>query len=331
MKLQQRIDLLVQLGDHMRSGEPAWMEAKELASYRNGWFLPEFVDRAASAVADNLLDRSELERAALDLNIPDERALPLTVGIVMAGNIPMVGFHDLLCAWLSGHRQIIKTSTRDNVLIPHLVDMMKAWEPEVGDWIESREQLKGCDAYIATGSNNTARYFEKYFARFPHIIRRNRTSIAILDGTETGEELAALADDIQTYFGLGCRNVTQVFVPENYDFIPLVDALKRYGHLMDSHKYKNNVDYNLALHILNNKFYMSSGEIILVEDASPFSPIGQLNYQFYKTRQEALDGIDPEILQCLVGKGALPFGQAQRPGLRDYADGVDTLAFLQGL
>lgn len=331
MKLQQRVDLLVRLGDYISSDKPAWVEAKELASYRNGWFLPEFVDRAASAIADNLLDRTELEKACLDLAIPEERTLPRTVGIVMAGNIPMVGFHDMLCAWLSGHRQLIKTSSKDDVLIPHLVDVLKAWEPEVGNWIGFREQLKGCDAYIATGSNNTARYFEKYFARFPHIIRKNRTSIAILDGTETREELAALADDIQTYFGLGCRNVTQVFVPEKYDFAPLVDALKRYGHLMDSHKYKNNVDYNLALHILNNKYYMSSGEIILVEDASPFSPIGQLNYQFYRTRQEALDRIEPETLQCLVGKGGLTFGQAQRPGLRDYADGVDTLAFLQGL
>jgi len=331
MKLQQRIDLLVRLGSYISSDELAWAEARELASYRNGWFLPEFVDRAASAIADNLLDRDELERAVRDLAIPEERTLPRTVGIVMAGNIPMVGFHDLLCAWLSGHRQLIKTSSRDDVLIPHLVGVMKAWEPEVGDWIDFREQLKGCDAYIATGSNNTARYFEKYFARFPHIIRKNRTSIAILDGSETREDLVALADDIQTYFGLGCRNVTQIFVPEKYDFAPLVDALKRYGHLMDSHKYKNNVDYNLALHILNNKFYMSSGEIILVEDASPFSPIGQLNYQFYKSREEALEKIDPETLQCLVGKGSVPFGQAQRPGLRDYADGVDTLAFLQGL
>ena len=331
MKLQQRTDLLVRLGEYMKSDESAWKEARELASYRNGWFLPEFVDRAAAAIADNLLDRTELERAAHDLAIPEERTLPRTVGIVMAGNIPMVGFHDMLCAWLSGHRQLIKTSSKDDVLIPHLVGVMKAWEPEVGDWIDFRDQLKGCDAYIATGSNNTARYFEKYFARFPHIIRRNRTSIAVLDGTESPEDLAALADDIQTYFGLGCRNVTKVFVPENYDFAPLVHALKRYGHLMDSHKYKNNVDYNLALHILNNKFYMSSGEIILVEDASAFSPIGQLNYHFYKDREEVMAAIDPDTLQCLVGKGGLPFGQAQRPGLRDYADGVDTLAFLQGL
>jgi hypothetical protein len=249
----------------------------------------------------------------------------------MAGNIPMVGFHDLLCVWLSGHRQLIKISSRDNVLIPHLVEVMTGWEPETAEWIGVAERLNGCDAYIATGSNNTARYFEQYFARFPHIIRRNRTSIAVLDGTESNDDLNALADDIQTYFGLGCRNVTQIFVPENYDFTHLLGAMHNYGHLMESHKYKNNIDYNLALHILNNNYYMTNGQIVLVEDASPFSPIGQLHYQFYKNIHEVRDRIDPDNLQCLVGKIGLPFGQAQTPGLRDFADGVDTLAFLNGL
>ena len=234
----------------------------------------------------------------------------------------------MLCTFLSGHRQLIKSSSRDDVLIPHLVGVLAGWEAEVSELIGFRDQLKGCDAYIATGSDNTARYFEKYFARFPHIIRRNRTSVAILDGSETKDELSALADDIQTYFGLGCRNVTQVFVPMNYDFAPLLDALKRYDHLMGSHKYKNNIDYNLALHILNNRYYMTNGEIVLVEDPSPFSPIGQLHYQYYSDPNEVKARIDPNHLQCLVGKGGLPFGQAQRPGLRDFADGVDTLDFL---
>lgn len=331
MKLQQRIDLLDRLGTYMKSDEPAWIEARELASYRNGWFLPEFVDKAISAIADNLLDRQALETVGSELRIPDHPPLTRTVGIVMAGNIPMVGFHDMLCTFLSGHRALIKTSSKDDVLIPHLAQVLAAWDPKAGDLIGFQEQLKGCDAYIATGSNNTARYFEKYFARFPHIIRRNRTSVAVLDGQETASDLSLLADDIQTYFGLGCRNVTQVFVPENYDFTALLEALKRYGHLMDSHKYKNNIDYNLALHILNNRFYMTNGEIVLVEDASPFSPIGQLHYQYYKDPADLKERIDPATLQCLVGKGGLPFGQAQRPGLRDYADGVDTLEFLLGL
>jgi len=331
MKLNDRIDLLVRLGDHMSSDEMSWAEARERASYQNAWFLPEFVERATTSAAAAYLDRTALESASRQYDLTDRPAGMLTVGVVMAGNIPMVGFHDLLCTFLSGHRQKVKLSTKDDVLIPYLVRLLTEWEPAVADRISFGEQLKGCDAYIATGSNNTARYFEQYFARFPHIIRKNRTSVAILEGNETREELDRLADDIQLYFGLGCRNVTKVLVPENYDFVPLLEALRKYGYLMESHKYKNNVDYNLALHIINNKFYMTNGEIVLSENPSPFSPIGQLNYSFYTDRETAVQSLETDTLQCLVGKGHVPFGHAQRPALTDYADGVDTMAFLSGL
>ena len=162
---------------------------------------------------------------------------------------------------------------------------MAAWNEEVNDLISFSEMLKGCDAYIATGSNNSAGYFEYYFGKYPHIIRRNRTSVAILTGNETNEELEKLADDVYLYFGLGCRNVTKLYVPEGYDFIPLLTAFKKYNYLADHHKYKNNYDYNLAIHLLNKKFYMSNESLLLVEDASLFSPISQLNYEFY-TDQE---------------------------------------------
>ncbi len=193
------------------------------------------------------------------------------------------------------------------------------------------EMLKGCDAYIATGSNNSARYFDYYFSKYPHIIRRNRTSVAILSGNENKEDLEKLADDVYQYFGLGCRNVTKIYVPEQYDFIPLLEAFKKYNHLIEHHKYKNNYDYQLALLILNKKFYMTNGSIILYEDAQIFSPISQLNYEYYSSAEELAGRLQQhEDVQCVVARNVIPFGQAQQPGLTDYADGVDTLQFLLG-
>lgn len=204
--------------------------------------------------------------------------------------------------------------------------------PDVKTLVSFSEMLKGCDAYIATGSNNSSRYFEYYFGKYPHIIRRNRTSVAVLSGTETGDELNALADDVYLYFGLGCRNVTKIYVPENYDFLPLLTSFKKYNYLAEHHKYKNNYDYNLALHILNKKFYMTNESIILAEENSPFSPISQLNYELYTDENSILTSLKnhPEI-QCIVSRQTIPFGQSQCPSVNDYADGVDTLSFLKEL
>jgi hypothetical protein len=191
--------------------------------------------------------------------------------------------------------------------------------------------LKDCEAYIATGSDNSARYFEYYFSKYPHIIRKNRTSIALLDGTESPEELDQLADDIQLYFGLGCRNVTQIWVPQDYDFVPLLSALKKYDDYKNHDKYKNNFDYQLTIAIMNNRFYMSNDSIVLLENESPFSPISQLHYQHYDQKEKVIQQLDREKIQCIVGKGFIPFGKAQSPDLTDFPDGVDTLAFLINL
>ncbi len=250
----------------------------------------------------------------------------------MAGNIPLVGFHDFLAVFISGHRQLIKPSGRDGVLIRHLADWLTTTSPEAAERVGFAERLNGCDAYIATGSNNSARYFEYYFGKYPHIIRRNRTSIALLNGQETQQELEALADDVYQYFGLGCRNVTQLVVPENYDFLPLLAAFRKYDHLAGLDRYRHNFDYQLTLLILNKKQYMANASILLTEDGSPFSPISVLHYTYYRPGDviPVLGGDHPDI-QCVVGHGYTPFGQAQRPGLNDYADGVDTLQFLRDL
>lgn len=332
MTLQERIELMVRLGNHMRSEDMDWQAVKERAYRENAWFIPEFIDAAVAGICDQFLDLQKLNTWAASYQVPDEQPAPKTVGLVMAGNIPLVGFHDFLSVFISGHQVVIKPSSKDEVLIRYLVKKLYEWEITVQNVVSFAEQLKGCDAYIATGSNNSGRYFEYYFGRYPHIIRRNRTSVAVLDGTETMEELNALADDIQWYFGLGCRNITQLYVPENYDFVPLLDVLRKYAYFTDYHKYKHNYDYHLALLIMGSKYYMNNDSIILTENSSPFSPVSQVHYTFYTDKAQMLATLSAsEEIQCVAGRDGIPFGKAQQPGLTDYADGVDTMAFLMGL
>jgi hypothetical protein len=332
MNLQYRIDLLIRLGEYILNNEPSWQEAKEKASRENGWFIPSFVELSTNHIAHAFLAKGPLEKWVGQYHLPSINPSPKKVGIVMAGNVPLVGFHDLLAVFVSGHIAMIKTSSKDEVLIKHLIAKLIEWEPGAEQLIQYGEMLKGCDAYIATGSNNSAGYFEYYFKKYPHIIRRNRTSVGVLTGNETMEELAKLADDVYLYFGLGCRNVTKIYVPEGYDFIPLLTAFKKYDELADHHKYKNNYDYNLAILLLNKRYYMSNPSLLVVEDVSLFSPISQLNYEFYRPGDNLTDTLKKHPqLQCIVGKGFVPFGQSQFPGLANYADGVDTLQFLSQL
>jgi hypothetical protein len=331
MNLAQRLQLLSTLREYMLSGNAEWPGAREMAHYWNPWFLPEFIDLSVTNLATHILDGKVLNEVAERYRIPDQPSRMRTVGLVMAGNLPLVGFHDMVCIFLSGHRQLIRPSSKDEVLIRHLAGKMAEWDSRAGDQVSFRENLKGCDAYIATGSNHSARYFEQYFASYPHIIRRNRTSVAILDGSETEEELALLADDIQLYFGLGCRNVTQVWVPEAYNFEPLLDALKSYDHLMDLHKYKHNYDYVLTVNLMNRQPYMTNGSIVLSPGTSPYSGIANLNYAYYTDPGEPVRSLDPDTLQVITGHGYTPFGKAQCPSFTDYADRVDTMAFLGNL
>ena len=250
----------------------------------------------------------------------------------MAGNIPLVGFHDLLCVFMTGHYAVIKPSSKDDALIRFIVRKLTEWKPQATPYFTMGEMLKGCYAYIATGSNNSSTYFDYYFAKYPHIIRKNRTSVALLTGDETEEERSALADDVYQFFGLGCRNVTKIMVPKDYNFEPLLNSFKKYSYLFDYQKYRNNYDYNLAIHLLNKRYFMSSGSMLLVEDPSPFSPISQLHYEFYNDIDEAKASLENnDAIQCVVGKGGVQFGGAQQPGICEYADGVDTIRFLTEL
>lgn len=331
MNLQERISLLGRLGQYMLSDDPTWNEFKERAERENAWFIREFTETAIRNIATRFLEPGILADWAASYSIPAENPAPKKVGIVMAGNIPLVGFHDWLAVFISGHIAVVKPSSKDKVLFTHLMGVMEKMDPQAGPYTVIRDMLKDCDAYIATGSNNSAGYFDYYFGKYPNIIRRNRSSVAILDGSESAAELSLLADDIMMYFGLGCRNVTKLLVPRDYAFEPLVNALKKYDHLADHNKNKNNYDYNLALHILNNQYYMSTPSVLLVEKESVFSPISQVNFGYYDDAEKVISELNREDLQCLVGKNHTPFGQAQFPSVFDYADGVDTLAFLTKL
>lgn len=331
MKLQERLEILIQLGKYISSQDEGWQAAKLRAQQKNNWFVADFINQAANTIAQQFLQQEQLEKWAAYYHL-DDHISAKKIGIVMAGNIPLVGFHDFLAVFVSGHKQVIKQSSKDDVLLKHLVDWMTIQNPSVAEHVNFAEQLKDCDAYITTGSDNSARYFEYYFGRYPSIIRKNRTSVAVLTGHETVAELNLLADDILQYFGLGCRNITQLYVPKDYDFVPLLNALKKYSWIFEHHKYRSNYDYQLAIYIMNNKFYMTNDCLVLIEAENPFSPIGTLHYRFYEHAADVYTQLkDNDKIQAVIGAHGLPFGSAQNPGLMDYADGVDVMAFLLGL
>jgi hypothetical protein len=329
MNLEHRVELLQRLREFIVSDNEHWQLVKEKAHYENPWFIPEFIEYQLQHISQEYLQANKLQEWIATYNIPSENASPKNVGLVMAGNIPLAGFHDFLSVFITGHRATIKPSSKDLQLITGIVQQLKTWAPELEKTISIADRLKGCDAYIATGSNNSSRYFDYYFAKYPHIIRRNRTSVAILTGNETLKDLQALADDVYIYFGLGCRNVTKLYLPEHFDFLPLLESFKKYNALFDVHKYKNNYDYQLAIMIINKLYYMTNGSLLLVENKSLFSPVSQLNYEYYRKLEDVESALAGNTdVQCIVGRGHLPFGTAQKPALADYADKADTLQFL---
>lgn len=331
MNLQQRLEILNQLAEYISAQPESWQRSIQTATQKNNWFTQNFVDLATANIVNAFLQKEELSNW-VNHYLVDDNVTAKKVGLIMAGNIPLVGFHDFLSVFVSGHKQLIKPSSKDDILLKHLVSKMIEWNASVSNYVQFSDRLNDCDAYIATGSNNSARYFEYYFGRYPSIIRKNRTSVAIVTGNETEKELELLADDMMQFFGLGCRNVTQVYVPHGYNFIPLLTALKKYSWFFNHHKYRNNYDYQLAIYLMNNVYYMTNDCVVLVENNYAFSPIGTLHYQFYTTAAEVYSLLkNDETIQAIVGSEKLPFGKAQSPGLMDYADGVDVMQFLRTL
>jgi hypothetical protein len=328
MNLQNRIELMLKLGYYLQENDAEWQQAKQHAYQKNPWFTETFIEIATKNIVEKFLQKGQLEKWVNHYH-PGDPITQKNIGIVMAGNIPLVGFHDFLCVFISGHRQTIKLSSKDDVLLKFLVEKLSELDNEMPELVSFADLLKGCDAYIATGSNNTARYFDQYFAKYPNIIRRNRTSVAVISGDESNDELVKLSDDIHLYFGLGCRNVTKLFVPKGYDFVPLLGSFDQYKYFRDHHKYTNNYDYQLSIMLLNKIYYMTNGSTLLVESKAAFSPISVVNYEYY-TDKKMLDELIKiqEDVQCVIGKELLAFGKSQSPDLFSYADGVDTMQFL---
>lgn len=324
--MNKQIETLLKLKSHILSNDPSWEVCKSKATIANPWFTDTFINKAIYAIAHQYLQEHSLIDFAKKFNHTSHSH---TIGLIMAGNIPMVGFHDFLCVYLSGHAMKIKFSSKDNVLMPYIVEFIKQYDSENAGNISCDERLTGCNAYIATGSNTSMLYFKKYFASYPHILRGNKTSVAILDGSETEDELALLADDVHLYFGLGCRNITKIYVPQGYNFEKLLSAFSsKYDYLKHHNKYRNNYDYQLALCMINQVYYMTNGSILLVENQAEFSAVSVLHYSFYDSKSDILFSQD---IQGVVGKGYLPFGSAQNPTLTQFADDVNTIDFLNSL
>lgn len=308
-------------------------EIVERAGHHNGWFTEDNILFSLKQWGDLLTEENLKDWLSnYSLNKDNESK---TVGVVMAGNIPLVGFHDFLCVLLSGNKVLAKLSSNDKILLPHLSKYLVLQEPSLADRIEFIDgKMENFDAVIATGSNNTSRYFEYYFGNKPNIIRKNRNSVAVLTGNETEEELKALGEDIFRYYGLGCRNVSKIYVPINYDFDALFIALYHYKDIIHQHKYANNYDYNKAVYLMSEFKIMDNGFLVLKEDEALTSPIAALFYSHYDDEtslREKLEELDEQI-QCVVSSGIreneVNFGESQKPSLKDYADEIDTMDFL---
>ncbi len=349
MHIQKKIKVLVKLGAVMKSiGEKAsWggfdsgitQDEYELldlwtskAKIYNGWFEEKEVRRAFASWGEALTAKN-LTKWIGNYCIPGVKE-PKTIAIIMAGNIPMVGLHDLICTYLTGNKALIKLSSDDDKLIPALLQVWSCFDPDVITNVKiAVAKMENFDAVIATGSNNSARHFEEYFGKYPNIIRKNRTSVAVIDGTESDEEMKALADDIFAYYGLGCRNVTKLYLPKGYDLDKVFGGLFHYKNVTDNKKYGNNYDYHQAVFLLEQYDILENGFILLKQDAGLTSPIGTLFYDSYEDKTDLYQKLaerEHEI-QCIVAKDKIPFGQSQNPNLWDYADGVDTLDFLLNL
>lgn len=333
MDLQKKIQALDELGRYLLEGSQDLDDIIQKSYQHNPWFTPENIKMALNGIAANYLDKSKLSDWLSKYKMGEDANK--RVGLIMAGNIPLVGFHDFICVFLSGNISLIKLSSKDQFLFPFIAKKLIELAPEVKDKIVFIDRLENFDAVIATGSNNSARYFEQYFAKYPHIIRKNRNSAAVLTGNETKEELQQLGHDIFDYFGLGCRNVSKLYVPKDYQFITLLEALESFKDISQHNKYKNNFDYNLTLLLMNNTPHYASDFLMVYENKSLSSPIAALYYEEYEDlkKLEKLLESQKELLQCIVSKDSsikdtIPLGASQQPQLWDYADNVDVMEFL---
>ncbi len=353
IQLDNRIKAFIELGDLMtkicsQDFETKNMDTKYLVqssvlsnlisdSYHyNGWFTENMVRYMFQSIGESLSSKSLNKWVGRYKAEFEATSDPKTVGVVMAGNVPLVGFHDFLTVLLSGNYLKARLSSDDDKLLPALAELLTLIEPGFKNRIEfTNSKLENFDVIIATGSNNTARYFEYYFGKYPNIIRKNRNGVAVVTGLESQDELKSLSDDIFLYYGLGCRNVSKLYVPEDYNFNSLLEILADRKEIAVNHKYFNNYEYNKAIYLVNSTSHLDTGNVLFVENSNTASPVSVLYYEYYKALADVKTGLESnrENIQCIVGvvsdiDGIVPPGKSQQPALWDYADGVDTMKFI---
>ena len=335
MELRDRISAFVTLGSELKKHVNSENDSKlhsiiNEQSIKNSWFAPENVKFALNAIADSLTAES-INRWLSKYPELSNATAPKTIGVIMAGNIPLVGFHDFLCILITGNKILAKTSSKDSELIVHISKMLSEINREFSELISfTQDTFSGFDAIIATGSNNTSRYFEYYFGKYPNIIRKNRNSVAIINGNESDFELEELGRDIFSYFGLGCRNVSKIYIPTGYDLANLINHWSAYADIVYNNKYANNYDYNKAIFLVNKEKFMDTGYLLLREASGIPSPISVLHYEYYNSNADIRTNIEKQksSIQCIVSQNDVPFGKSQNPHLWDYADEIDTINFL---
>jgi len=340
MHLKQRIASFVALGLQIKGITDGFESGKDdefenllwRCSNSNPWFTAENIIRALNGISE-LTEEEKLKNWLSKYSIPDE-IKQQKVGVIMAGNIPLAGFHDLMCILLTGNHCVARLSADDQMLLPWLVSLMT---PEIQSLISiERERIPNTNAIIATGSNNSSRYFEYYFKSKPHIIRKNRHSVAVLTGNETEADYAKLSEDIFLYFGLGCRSITKLYVPENWSPESFFTIAQNWKHLMNHSRYSNNYEYQKAVFLVNSQQHWDPGFMLMKEDERIYSPVSVVNYQVYTSIKSVLNELDQakDQLQCIVCKDnefvpkSIPLGMAQHPGPEVFADHIDTIDFL---
>jgi len=332
MNLKERISLFSSLGEFISKSPDSFDEVISQAILLNPWFTQEHIKTSLFSIAQ-MLEKENLENWILNYNLNHVKIKKVL--LIMAGNIPMVGFHDLLCVLISGHSVIVKFSSKDNILIKFIINKLIAISPNIDKKINIVDDFVKCqfDALIATGSDNSFKYFNYYFKDYKSIIRKNRRSIAILDGSETPQDLISLSNDIFLYFGLGCRNVSKLYLPNGYDLNKLFNAFYDYHDIINHLKYSNNYDYNKTVYLMNGEKLLDNGFVLLKEDTSIQSPVATVFYEYYSNKIDLFKFIKENnfLFQCVVGKDNIGFGQTQFPNLDSYADGVDTINFLKSI
>jgi hypothetical protein len=330
---QQRINAFVKLGELLKVQPEDLTQIIQLAQHKNPWYTRQNVERALHAISSNLT--AEKLNHWLH-NYPDIESTK-TVGLILAGNIPLVGFHDILCVLISGFKAKIKLSSDDAGLTTYVLNRLKQLEPDFAAAFEIVDKLKDFDLVIATGSNNTARYFDYYFGSKPHIIRRNRNSVAVITGQESPAQLEALGHDIFDYFGLGCRSVSKLFIPKEYAVAHFFEGIAAYKDVSEHFKYNNNYDYNKSIYLINGDKHFDNGFLLLKQDPRLASPLSVVYYEEYGSLEDVEQELkqQAEQIQCVVSEVPLNiqspvfhFGESQCPALDDYADGINTLDFL---